>query len=103
MSDKWIAHSGEDYSVVMRQSQNTETAPIHANSAELAEQLATLLNRADGRADEHTLAEAIQLHASDVIQIDSDASISHADNGTWVQAWVWVPGEQDGHDEEQEA
>jgi hypothetical protein len=96
MADLWIAHTGEDYSVVMRSSQNTETALIHTNDAELSQQIADLLNRADGKVDEYTLAEAITLHASDVIQIDSDAAVSHADNGTWVQAWVWVPGEQDG-------
>jgi hypothetical protein len=51
------------------------------------------LQKPDQTADEHMLAEAIQLHACDVIQIDADAPISPADNGTWVQAWVLVPGE----------
>lgn len=28
------------------------------------------------------------------IEIDSDAFASGAENGTWVQAWVWVPEEE---------
>lgn len=30
---------------------------------------------------------------SDNVQIDDDASLSQADDGAWVQAWVWVPYE----------
>ena len=29
--------------------------------------------------------------SDDDIEIDDDALTSRADNGTWVQAWVWLP------------
>jgi len=45
----------------------------------------------DARADAGLLAAANSLHASDDIEIDDVAGTSEADNGTWVQAWVWVP------------
>jgi len=45
----------------------------------------------DARADAGLLAKANELHASDDIEIDDIAGTSAADNGTWVQAWVWVP------------
>jgi DnaJ-class molecular chaperone len=35
--------------------------------------------------------EAASMHCSDDIEIDSDAGTSPSDDGTWVQAWVWVP------------
>jgi len=31
----------------------------------------------------------------DDILIDTDALASIAENGVWVQAWVWVPNEED--------
>jgi len=30
--------------------------------------------------------------SSDNIEIDDDAGFSATDNGTWVQAWVWLDG-----------
>lgn len=33
---------------------------------------------------------ASALYASDDIQVDGDAELSEADDGAWVQAWVWV-------------
>ncbi len=36
-------------------------------------------------------SDARSIHASDEIEIDSDALASRADDGTWVGAWVWVP------------
>ena len=41
-------------------------------------------------ADPAEIEEARQIHASDEINIDDNAGISHADGGFWVQAWVWV-------------
>lgn len=35
------------------------------------------------------------------IQIDDDAELSEADEGTWVAAWVWLPS-QDSDDEERD-
>jgi hypothetical protein len=31
------------------------------------------------------------------IEVDDDASVSPSEEGTWVQAWVWVPMDDDGH------
>lgn len=45
----------------------------------------------DARADPALLAAANDLHASDDIEIDDVAGTSPTDEGTWVQAWVWVP------------
>lgn len=37
----------------------------------------------------------------DDFEVDDDASISRSDNddGTWVQAWVWVPDDPDDEDD----
>ena len=32
-----------------------------------------------------------QWDSDDNIEIDDEAEASEADDGTWVQAWVWVP------------
>lgn len=40
---------------------------------------------------------------SDDIEIDSNAQVSETDDGTWVQAWVWVPNEEDDEDEDEES
>lgn len=31
------------------------------------------------------------MHLGDDIKIDDDAQISEAENGIWVQAWIYVP------------
>lgn len=41
---EWTAHTGEDYSVVMRRDETTDGASIRVADAELAERLADLLN-----------------------------------------------------------
>jgi len=33
------------------------------------------------------------------IEIDEDAAISDADNGTWVQAWVWIFDDDEENDQ----
>jgi hypothetical protein len=33
---------------------------------------------------------ALENYATDDIEIDSDAEVSHSDTGAWVAAWVWV-------------
>lgn len=50
--------------------------------------------------DEPTLYEAVhhlarQHHGSDDCEIDQDAEVLFTDEGAWVQAWVWVPEEND--------
>lgn len=42
-------------------------------------------------ATEELREAARQEHGSDEIEIDEDAGTSPADEGTWVQAWVWLP------------
>jgi formylmethanofuran dehydrogenase subunit E len=45
--------------------------------------------------DQHWRDKARETYAlSDDISIDEDATISHAENGCWVAAWVWVPDEE---------
>ena len=34
-----------------------------------------------------------QYDSDDDLEIDDEAETSEADDGTWVQAWVWVPKE----------
>jgi hypothetical protein len=36
---------------------------------------------------------ARSLYGSDDIEVDGDAKVSRANDGVWVQAWVWVPKE----------
>lgn len=49
--------------------------------------------------DEEARALAHEQWASDDLEIDDDAKISHVENkkgeevNAWVQAWVWVEGE----------
>lgn len=42
--------------------------------------------------DDEIIAKARRRYASDNIEIDADPALSHADDGCWVAAWVWVPG-----------
>jgi len=37
---------------------------------------------------------ARDLYENDDIEIDDSATLCQADNGTWVQAWVWVDDEK---------
>lgn len=40
------------------------------------------------------IEEARELHckgSDDDIEVDDDAALSRADNGTWVGGWLWVP------------
>ena len=50
--------------------------------------------------DDITVREAARLqareqHGSDDCEIDQDAEVLFTDEGAWVQAWVWVPEEND--------
>lgn len=54
----------------------------------------------DGTADPALLKKARELYHEDgSIEIDDNAQISVGDEGTWVQAWVYVPHEE-GEDDE---
>ena len=45
-------------------------------------------------ADHPAVQAAQDWNNVDEVQVDSRALISPADEGTWVQAWVWVEGVQ---------
>lgn len=40
---------------------------------------------------EAIIAQARELYQDNELQIDDDAKVSPCGDGTWVQAWVWVP------------
>lgn len=41
-------------------------------------------------------AAAMNIHYNgDELEIDDNAGISRGDDGYWVQAWVWVPAQED--------
>jgi len=44
------------------------------------------------------LSAAREEYASDEINIDEDAELSEADDGCWVQGWLWVYTGDDGDD-----
>lgn len=89
LADNLAAWEGEEDSVM-------------AEHAELIERLRkfddTLIN-INEVADEGLRSEAAALYASDEIEIDDQAvGVSHADDGSWVNAWVWVPHDDDEED-----
>ncbi len=45
--------------------------------------------------DDELIQEARQMYQCDDLEIDLDAKVSRAEDGSgaWVQAWVWVPAE----------
>lgn len=44
------------------------------------------------RASAAERATAMEIHRNgDELEIDDAALVSRADDGYWVQAWVWVP------------
>ncbi len=44
----------------------------------------------DAAADPSEIENARSTYGSDEIEIDDDALCSRADDGIWVQAWVWL-------------
>jgi hypothetical protein len=51
-------------------------------------------------ASKELIAKARELYAKgsdDNIEIDENAKVSEMDNGTWVQAWVWIPSTEKLH------
>lgn len=39
--------------------------------------------------------KAAREQTNDDLEIDDDPVLSIADDGVWVSAWIWVPGEQE--------
>ena len=48
----------------------------------------------DSQADAEVIAKAKELYQNDDCEIDTGALTSEADNGIWVQAWVWIPNSE---------
>lgn len=44
--------------------------------------------------DEQFIVKAREIYTNDDIEIDDEPSLSHTDNGAWVQAWVFVNNEE---------
>jgi hypothetical protein len=38
------------------------------------------------------------LYEDDDCEIDDDAKCSPSEEGNWVQAWVWIPSDEDAQD-----
>lgn len=56
------------------------------------------------KASEQDIERARELYAvgsDNNIEVDGDAIVSEGDGGVWVQAWVWVPYEDDEEWEEE--
>lgn len=53
-----------------------------------------LTNVKERMADSDLREQAHDLYGTDEVEIDDEAATSEADNGTWVQAWVWVSNEE---------
>lgn len=51
----------------------------------------TLEEYRESQADEELIARAKELYQNDDCEVDTGALTSEADDGIWVQAWVWVP------------
>lgn len=62
---------------------------------------ALLANAIEAEWAESPLIErARELHQDEDTEIDDNASTSEADGGTWVQAWVWVPNDEESDDDD---
>ena len=49
-----------------------------------------------GMTDEEAIEAARAIYCDDDIEIDDlDVKVSRADDGVWVQAWVWVQNEEE--------
>lgn len=59
--------------------------------AKLATRAKEAIDEQAGAGDKIQLAQAMYADDSEnSIEIDADAAVSPNDDGTWVQAWVWV-------------
>ena len=48
--------------------------------------------------EREAVVEAHDLWGTDDIEIDDTAYVSHADDGYWVSAWLWVPQPEEDED-----
>lgn len=82
---------------------NWETGDLAAAVRELSSYLDSLA--ADRERFKQQIAEASSRYADDNISVDGDdclISDCGDDVGVWVSAWVFVPGENYGKDDEEE-
>ena len=54
-------------------------------------------------ASNEQIEEARAVYGSDEVEIDDVALTSVSDEGVWVQAWVWLPKDEDGDETEKES
>jgi hypothetical protein len=77
----WLNLSNEELEIV----NNTPTL------AKLATRAKEAITERAGAGDKIQLAQAMYADDSEnSVEVDPDAAVSISDDGTWVQAWVWV-------------
>lgn len=87
--------------------QAVQTLLDSTNSADYASNFSALKSAMEETtfASDEEVQEACDLYGSDEIEIDPEALISVAEDGLWVQAWVWLdrPSIEDGpiHDKDE--
>lgn len=50
-----------------------------------------------GKAKPQNIERARELYGDDDVQIDDNATEAWAEDGVWVQAWVWLSDENGGY------
>lgn len=66
-----------------------EDDPLQEGIPELLKSLRDTIERTTP-AEDHEIEAARDAYADDDLEIDDDAAVSHADDGYWVSAWVWI-------------
>ena len=91
LSDNLTAWEGEEDSVKEE----------HADLIERLKAFDEKMVQINEVADEGLCDEARALYGSDEIEVDDQSvGVSHADDGSWVNAWLWVPNAEEDEDEE---
>jgi hypothetical protein len=78
-----------------------KSIPGHSDHYKSLQEQLNDLDR-DRAAHELTIEAARNNHVSDDVEIDDDPFLSIADEGVWVSAWVWVPIETEGDNDDNE-
>lgn len=71
-----------------------------ADTAQIEEAIEILAKVRTFDASEALIEQARDEHGTDDLEIDDDASTSPAEDGTWVQAWVWLAGGEEEEDDD---
>lgn len=80
----------------MNQWQENTIRDLLASGITLPE-IARVAAQSQSEKERNIVAAAYNIHASEVIEVDSDAFVSMGEDGAWVSAWVYVEG--DSNDE----